>query len=194
MPRTIHSVSVLLEDPEDWTKALVGDGEAFGRIFDCHHDRVLRHSKRLMTSLADADDVVAIAFLELWRNRSRVRLVDGSVLPWLLVTATNAGSNVNRGARRYRSLLARLPAADAVDDPMLEFETSDSTEALRGLSLSDRRVVTLCVLEGYSEREAAEILAVPTGTIKSRLSRAKRRLRVEMTSSSQNTLVEEVGQ
>jgi len=189
--RTIQSVDQPPSDAADWTLAVAGEGEAFGRVFDRHHDRVLRHSRRLVAQSADVDDVVAITFLEAWRNRARVRLVNDSVLPWLLVTATNVASNTNRGVRRYRALLAGLPAASIHVDP-IDHETSDALNALARLSLADRRVVVLCVLEGYSEREAASALGVPPGTVKSRLSRAKGRIRAQLeTPSLQHSLVEE---
>jgi RNA polymerase sigma factor (sigma-70 family) len=178
-------------DSPDWALALAGEGEAFGRIFDRHRDRVLRHSRRLVTVAADADDVLAITFLEAWRNRARVRLVDDSVLPWLLVTATNVANNTNRSARRYRTMLSRLPAADPAFDAHLEDDDADAVEALARLSLADRRVVALCILEGYSEREAADIIGVPPGTIKSRLSRAKQRLRDHLTPLERIALAEE---
>lgn len=188
--RTIQSVTSSPADSADWALALAGEGEAFGRIFDRHHDRLLRHSRRLVSQSADADDVVAITFLEAWRNRARVRLVNDSVLPWLLVTATNVASNTNRGARRYRALLAALPAPP--EHVERDEDDSDALHALEGLSLADRRVVALCVLEGYSEREAADALGVPPGTVKSRLSRAKARLRARLESpTSDQTLVEE---
>jgi RNA polymerase sigma factor (sigma-70 family) len=181
-------------DATDWALALSGEGEAFGRIFDRHRDRVLRHCRRLVTVAADADDVLAITFFEAWRNRARVRLVDDSVLPWLLVTATNVANNTNRSARRYRATLSRLPAADPVFDAHLGDDSADAVEALARLSLADRRVVALCIIEGYSEREAADAIGVRPGTIKSRLSRAKRRLREQLTSHPHSTLAKEAGQ
>ncbi len=163
-------------DRGDWVQAQRGEGEAFGRIFDRHRDRVYRHVFRLVPVVADADDAVAITFMEAWRRRDQARLVDDSLLPWLLVTATRVAQNLTRGARRYRALLARLPAdvhtfdhADSVDDGL-------ASAALRELSLADRHVIALCVLEGLTDREAAVVLDLPVGTVKSRLSRAKRRL------------------
>lgn len=188
--RTIQGVTSSSADSADWALAVAGEGEAFGRIFDRHHDRLVRHSRRLVAQSADAEDVVAITFLEAWRKRATVRLVNDSVLPWLLVTATNVASNANRGLRRYRALLAALPAPP--EPPGLDDDDSEAMQALKGLSLADRRVVTLCVLEGYSEREAADALGVPPGTVKSRLSRAKARLRIHLQSPpSDHTLVEE---
>ncbi len=69
-----------------WGRSLTGDGEAFDVLFDRHRDRVFRHACRLADTRQDAEDAVASAFLELWRCRAKVQLVDGSVLPWLLVT------------------------------------------------------------------------------------------------------------
>ncbi len=159
-------------DEDAWAAALRGEGEAFGLIFDRHRDRVRRHSHRLVPTPADAEDVVAITFLEAWRRRREVRFVDGSILPWLLVTATNSARNVSRGARRYRALLERLPPASWSEPPTGD----DAQRALRSLPLADQRVIALCVLDGYSEREAAAALGIAPGTVKSRLSRAKARL------------------
>jgi RNA polymerase sigma factor (sigma-70 family) len=163
-------------DAAEWARAVAGDGEAFGRIFDRHRDRVRRHGMRLAPTPSDVDDLVALTFLEAWRRRARVRVVDGSVLPWLLVTATNVARNQQRSARRYRALLERLPVGPAADDPATLGDDSGIAERFAELSLADRQVLALCVVEGYSEREAAEALGIPPGTVKSRLSRARGRL------------------
>lgn len=177
-------------DAADWADALEGRGEAFGRIFDRHRDRLFRHSLRLVPRPADADDVVAIAFLEAWRKRTAVRFVDDSLLPWLLVTATHSAHNLSRGSRRYRALLARLPVEASVADHAESFGEGDAVRALRTLSLADRDVITLCVVEGLSEREVAIALDVPPGTVKSRLSRAKARLARRLESPTPTTLAE----
>jgi len=162
-------------DAADWARAIEGDGEAFGRVFDRHRDRVRRHGLRLAPQPSDVDDLVAITFLEAWRQRSRVRIVEGSVLPWLLVTATNVARNLRRSAGRYAALIDRLPAADHSPDPADLVERHDVEARLARLSVADRQVLTLCVLEGYTERDAANALGVAPGTVKSRLSRARRR-------------------
>ncbi len=58
-----------------WDEARAGAGEAFGQIFERHKNRVFRHALRLADSVSDAEDVVAIAFMELWRRRNDVRVV-----------------------------------------------------------------------------------------------------------------------
>jgi RNA polymerase sigma factor (sigma-70 family) len=164
------------DDEHDWANALRGDGEAFGRIFDRHRHRLFRHSYRLVAVTADADDVVSIAFLEAWRRADAVRFVDGSMLPWLLVTATNSARNLARSSRRYRTMLSRLPVDAHEDDRFTVAIDTDVYDALRRLSAADQRILTLCVLEDLSEKDAASVLGIPVGTVKSRLSRAKRRL------------------
>lgn len=164
------------DDAEDWERSVAGDGEAFGRIFDRHRDRLTRHSLRLVSHPHEVEDVVAITFLEAWRRRQQVRLVNGSILPWLLLTATNTSQNLRRSARRHQALLGRLPEPTAVVDNTDWIEGGVAMDALRLLGLPDRQVIVLCVLEGFTASEAATVLAVPLGTIKSRLSRAKRRL------------------
>ena len=108
-----------VDDAVEWMCSLEGEGNCFGVLFDRHRDRVFRLACRLVDKRRDAEDVTATAFLELWRRRRDVRLVDGSVLPWLLVTTSNVARNVGRATRHYRALLDRLPrevtAPDATD-------------------------------------------------------------------------------
>lgn len=162
-------------DADEWQSALAGNGEAFARIFDRHQHRVYRHSLALVPTIDDAQDVVGITFLEAWRKRATVRFVDGSMLPWLLVTASNTSRNVSRSARRYRTLLQRVPPPEPLAGPDHN-DDGTALEALQQLSPVHRAVVTLCIIEGLSEAEAATALGVPIGTVKSRLHRAKKAL------------------
>lgn len=163
-----------------WQRLRAGDESALGDLFDRYESRLFRQASRLLTDREDAKDAVAVAFFELWRKRANVRLVDGSPLPWLLTTVANAARNLERSGRRYRALLAKTPAAAASAAPSAHDE-SGVLAALKQLPLGEQSVVVLSVLEGYPERDVAQTLGVPVGTVKSRLSRAKSRLRDEMT-------------
>lgn len=169
-----------ITDEAYWGQALAGDGGAFGVIFDRHKNRLYRHARGLAQSLSDADDVVAIALFEAWRKRHEVRFVDGSMLPWLLRTATYTASNHSRSARRYRAALTRLPPQEHQPDHAEASDDGHAMAALRDLPLPDQQVVTLCVLEGLGTDEAARVLDVRPGTVKSRLSRAKAKLRARL--------------
>ncbi|POX66413.1 RNA polymerase subunit sigma-24 [Microbacterium sp. Ru50] len=176
--RTLQGVGD--DEAAAWQRLRAGDESALGDLFDRYEPRLFRHATRLLTDREDAKDAVAIAFFELWRKRTGVRLVDGSPLPWLLTTVANAARNLERAGRRYRALLAKTPAAAASAAPSAHDE-SGVLAALKQLPAGEQSVVVLSVLEGYPERDVAQTLGIPVGTVKSRLSRAKSRLRDEMT-------------
>lgn len=158
-----------------------GDRQSLTTLFDRHEARVFRHASRLVSVREDAKDVTLIAFFELWRHRNSARLVDGSALPWLIKTASNVARNVERASQRYRRLIDRA-SRNAPDVPIVEaYEETEVMSALNRLPSGQRNVVVLTVLEGYEDREAAQLLGVPVGTVKSRLSRAKAKLREHLT-------------
>lgn len=182
--RTVLVVRSIDDEAETWTAALGNDANAFVAIFDQHRDRVYRHALRMTANVHDAEDVSAATFLELWRRRSSVRVVDGSVLPWLLVTATNLARNLARGLRRYRSLIATLPrtqdARSAEDFALERIEemriASQVREALRTLAPSDAALITLTMFEHYSPAQAAAALGISDGAARTRLHRARTRM------------------
>ena len=166
-----------VDDAGLWSRVLRGDEQALAVLFDRYEGRLFRHACRLLTHREDAKDAVTVAFFELWRKRASVRVVDGSPLPWLLNTVAHCARNLERSGRRYRALLDRAPVASASD---VDHDQSDVLVALKQLPEREQAVVVLAVLEGYSEREVAQVLGIPAGTVKSRLSRAKAKLRGEL--------------
>ncbi len=162
-----------------------GDEPAYRMLHDRHQAPVWRMSLVLMRTTWDAEEVAATAFFELWRKREKVRVVDGSVLPWLLATTSFAAKNSLRSRRRYQRLLSRIPHdgdvpdhADEVAQAMESLKiSSDVREALLHLNQRDASVIILCVIQELPASEAAVVLGIPEGTVKSRLSRVKTRLR-----------------
>jgi RNA polymerase sigma-70 factor (ECF subfamily) len=167
-----------MHESELWTRARARDGRAFAALFDLHRDRVFRHCVRLVDTIADAEEVTASAFFELWRKQARVTTVDGSVLPWLLVTAGNLARNSARGTRRYRATLDALPhPADVQPGDIQPIDDTAVRDALARLRPVDASLVTLVVLEGYSVVDAAATLRLNAGAARTRLHRAKAALR-----------------
>lgn len=165
-----------------------GDEPAYRMLHDRHQMPVFRLSLVLMHTSWDAEEVAATAFFELWRRRDKVRIVDGSVLPWLLATTSFAAKNSLRSRRRYQRLLHRIPHDGAVPDHADEVAramdslkiTENVREALRELNPREASVVILCIVHEVPIAEAAVVLGIPEGTVKSRLSRVKTRLRGEL--------------
>jgi len=161
-----------------------GLGE-FGRAFDAHANVVYRHALRWTGDWSTAEEVVSLTFLEAWRLRDRLR--PGSDLrPWLLGIATNVLRNSRRAARRHRAALQRLPppvsTPDIAEDVVGRMHDADqlaaAVAALQKLRRAEREVFALCVWSGLDYAAAADALGIPVGTVRSRLSRARTRLRV----------------
>ena len=175
-------------DDADLVAHCAVDPEAFGALFDRHLAAVYRHCVRQLGTDLDADDLAAVTFLEAWRHRERIRLVAGSALPWLLLTATNVTRNHRRSRRRYRAALNRLaapaPTPDHADDvaARLTFRelAAPLAAAVAELAPLDRQVVSLCLLGGVSYADAAELLGLTHASIRSRLMRARRDLREQL--------------
>ena len=146
-------------------------------LWDRHRDRVFGHALRLTRVRADAEDATAIVFLEAWRKQSRIRGVDGSALPWLLVTTTNVCRNVARAARRYRAALDALPHVTERQEPT--GTDLDLQAALRTLPPVDQQLLDLTI-GGYSTAEAARAVGLSPGAARTRITRARQRLRTQL--------------
>jgi RNA polymerase sigma factor (sigma-70 family) len=167
-----------------WNRSLNGEGEAFRVLYSRHRDRVFRHAYRLCKDRHEAEDIMATAFLELWRRRAKVRVVEGSILPWLLVTTTNAARNRRRSALRYRRLLDTLPRTDETDrtsqdpvDSAQDLLDQNVARALGALGAEDVHLVSLVVFEEYSIAAAAAVLNLTPGAAKTRMHRARQRMK-----------------
>jgi len=187
-----------VNEPALWELARGGDSGAFAMLYDRHRDRVFGQALRLMRSTHDAEDVTAVVFLELWRRRRTVTLVNDTLIGWLLVTTNHVAHNFVRSMRRYKAVIDRIPPAQL--EGGLEFDRIDEqidssargrgvTSAFAQLSQNDQNIITLCVLEEFSLAEAASALHIPVGTVKSRLSRAKQRLSSLTTEAMSRTAI-----
>jgi RNA polymerase sigma factor (sigma-70 family) len=177
-----------LSDADLWGQVTAHDGGAFAVLFDRHASKVYNHCFRRSADWSMAEDLTSVVFLEAWRKRRQVRLHGDSVLPWLLAVANNCLRNAERSRRRYHRLLGKLPTPE--DTPPLDAQASDRVDdevamrrlllVLRQLDTEDQEVIALCDWSGLSYEEAATALDIPVGTVKSRLSRARTRLRAQM--------------
>jgi RNA polymerase sigma factor (sigma-70 family) len=173
-----------LTDIELWERAVVGDAGAFGVLFERHARAIYNYLFRRCADWSVAEDLTSVVFLDAYRRRGTVRIHDGKVLPWLYGVATNVLRNQRRSLRRHAAALRRLPppepqpafGADAAERIDAEREMRTVVAALRGLPRGDRDVIALCLWSELSYADAALALGVPVGTVRSRLSRARRRL------------------
>lgn len=172
-------------DADLWSQSLGGDERAFAEIFDRHKDRIFRHALAVSESRAEADDLTGITFFELWRHRGKIQLVDGSILPWLLTTATHVARNAARKRRRYALMFSTLPhegeepesAEDAAIRSLpLEATSAPLASALRALPEKDEQLMLLVAVEGLTVAAAARVLGIKPDAARTRLMRARKRL------------------
>lgn len=173
-----------VDDSVLWSRARSGDSAAFGVLFERHGRTIYNYCFRRVGSWAAAEDLVSIVFLEAWRRRQKP-LPRGKELPWLFGIATNVVRNRRRSERRYAAALSRVPEprpdptfADDSDQRVDDEELiGDALALVARLPRREQEVFVLCAWSELSYEDAAIALAVPVGTVRSRLSRARARLR-----------------
>jgi RNA polymerase sigma factor (sigma-70 family) len=175
-----------LDDVELWELS-ASDPEAFGEIFQRHARSVFALCFWRTGDAAVAEDVTSVVFLEAWRRRDHVVLEQRSALPWLLGVANHTSRNATRSIRRHSQALRRLdgrrssPDDDAVIDRLdAEISLGVINEAVRDLTEQDREIVLLVFWSGLSYEATAVALDVPIGTIRSRVSRTRRKLQLRL--------------
>jgi len=172
-------------EPSLRSRARDGDPDSFGALFDEHARAVHRLAFRLTGNGHEAEEVVSLTFLEAWRLRTGIEPVGDSLRPWLLGIAVNVVRNFARASRRQRAAMARLPEPAPVPDFAEELagrlddavRLAAARAAFGRLRPAEQDVVALCVWSGLDYAAAAQALGIPVGTVRSRLSRARRRLR-----------------
>jgi RNA polymerase sigma-70 factor, ECF subfamily len=174
-------------DRELWTAAVDGDAGAFGALFERHSRAVYNFAFRSTANWATAEDAASDVFLTAWRRRGEVVFTteSGSVLPWLLGVAANQLRNRRRSGRRASAALGRLNPREVQPDHSDETvgriadeaQMADVQAVVEQLTGHERDVLALCAWAGLDYEEAAIALAVPVGTVRSRLSRARAHLR-----------------
>jgi RNA polymerase sigma-70 factor (ECF subfamily) len=167
-----------------------GDAEAFGRFFRRHERAVLAFAVRRCASSEDAADAVADTFLVALRRARSFRDEGFGARPWLLGIALRVLAGQRRGALR-RSRLATLlrgrtphftpdeseAVEAAIDDARLAGELQ---AALSALPASERAVLELVAYDGLTPAEAAAVLQVSGDAARTRLSRARARMRASL--------------
>jgi RNA polymerase sigma-70 factor (ECF subfamily) len=175
-----------LDDADLWELSS-SDPEAFGEIFRRHARSVYAICYWRTGDAAMAEDVTSVVFLEAWRRRELVVLEQRSALPWLLGVANHTSRNATRSLRRYTQALKRLdgrrlPASDDSIIDRIEAETSLNLvgDVVRELTEPEREIVLLVFWSGLSYEAASVALGVPVGTIRSRVSRTRRKLQLRL--------------
>ncbi|MCX4975487.1 RNA polymerase sigma factor [Streptomyces sp. NBC_00620] len=158
--------------------------ELFARLYDRYAPDIHRYATRRLGAGA-ADDITAETFLIAFRTRVRYDTDRPNARPWLYGIAGNLIGKQRRAEVRALRALARTghdPVAESWAERADARVTAQSAHAplagaLVGLSAGDRHVLLLVAWADLTYTEVAEALGIPVGTVRSRLNRARRKVR-----------------
>lgn len=166
--------------------AAQGDDEALADLVRAYHDRVYRFGLRVCRDGYDADDAVQEAFIKLAKRPEIIR--DPSALSWLMTVVRNACVRMLRPFLRERRPLGEQAESAALAGPAAEdldpqqalerFELMQSVHAaIAQLGRPYREVLVMRDLEGLSGEDTCRALGLEPATMKTRLHRARTKLR-----------------
>jgi RNA polymerase sigma factor (sigma-70 family) len=168
------------------------DPDQFAVLFRRHAPAIQRYVTRRIGPHA-ADDVVAETFLAAFRQRGSYRPGPADALPWLYGIATNLVRRHWRTEVQQLRVLARTGADPVVADFAPRVDESVSAAAvnaalaagLAGLPATQRDALLLVAWGGLTYEQVAAATGAPLGTVQSRISRARRRLRAALASETE---------
>lgn len=171
-----------------------GEASAVAVLYDRHARAIYSLALRIVGDEGDAEDLVQVVFAQAWQRAGAYDDARGSVAAWLL-TMTRSRAIDRVRARRSRpsaqgaldvEAAGDLPAASTglVDQLVADEEARRVRTALEALPFIQRVAIELAYYEGLSQREIAERLEQPLGTIKTRMRAALMRLRDALTESA----------
>ena len=179
----IHPPAVKSPDSALVALAASGDERALGDLYDRYGGMAYSLACAIVSEHADAEEVVADAFAQIWRSASGFDSARGSVAAWVAtITRTRALDLVRSRKRRARVLeeaavvtdegetLVLAPTVEAADRGAEQSETSAIVRrSLDELPAAQRRVIELAYFGGFSQSEIAAQLSEPLGTVKTRM-------------------------
>jgi RNA polymerase sigma factor (sigma-70 family) len=179
-------------DPDDAAliEQSLHDPEAFAGLYDRHAVPLHRYAARRL-GVGAADDIVADTFLDAFRKRHRYDLSAGDARPWLYGIAANLIGKRSRAEVRMLRAYARTGAdpvlvgtvnhTDEADNRLASAAVRrDLAAALAALARGDRDVLLMIAWADLSYAEVATALGIPVGTVRSRLHRARARIRAAL--------------
>lgn len=163
-----------------------GDLAAIDRMTRCFGDRLMRVARRSCRDEVDAEDAVQDALLSAATNLEQFR-GDGRIDSWLSRMVVTACGRMRRGRKNDPGWHDRETEPLAEGSPELEANRLELAEhlvaAMESLDARDRSLIILADVEGWKANEVAERVGMTHGAVRTRLSRARKKLREELSAA-----------
>jgi RNA polymerase sigma-70 factor (ECF subfamily) len=157
----------------------LGDARAMDKLYTHHGPGLLAYLSSRLRNRQWAEEVLQEVMLAVWQGADRFR-GDSRVLTWLMTIARNRAINaIKRDKSQYDQPLDETGSITGQNDAFMEHsaQLDELRSALSKLPDEQRETLELVFIHGLSNLETAAVLNIPAGTVKSRLFRAKARLR-----------------
>jgi RNA polymerase sigma-70 factor (ECF subfamily) len=151
-------------------KAVGGDGEAFGRLYDMHVDRVYRHICYRIGNTADAEDLTQQVFIKAWDAIGRYKRTAVPFLAWLIRISQNLVIDFYRSKKSETSIddvvITSTPETDPEHIVEKEFNQSYMRQAIKQLQSDQQQVILMRFIEDLTYPEIAAVMGKSEGAIR----------------------------
>ncbi|MEZ0487872.1 RNA polymerase sigma factor [Fibrella aquatica] len=156
-----------------------GDQAAFGYLYKRYHRALLRVITQLLQEPDQAEDVLQDTYVKIWLRFQQYDASQGALATWLYTIARNTALDSLRQRRiTYASFEAELEAIPALIQAGQAIDAIELAQVVRRhLKPQQWQLIRLAYWQGYTHREIAEHLALPLGTVKTRISKSLLHLR-----------------
>ena len=176
------------------SRLIAGDERALGVLYDRHGTMAWSLASAIVPDAADAEEVVADAFAQIWRNAATFDATRGSVIAWISTIVRTRSLDLIRSQKRRARVLDQAAAmaeegaspglSTGATTPDQDVESSEAQvlvrRALGDLPAPQRLVLELAYFAGLSQSEIADRLKEPLGTVKTRMRSGMEKLRTAL--------------
>jgi RNA polymerase sigma-70 factor (ECF subfamily) len=162
-------------------RAISGDTEAFGRIFDIYADNIYRHIYYRIGNIEDAKDLVQDVFVKAWQAIPKYKRTSTPFLGWIYTISHNRIIDYYRTKKNYVYLDTEIATENVGVSPEksveLQFTRRDVRKAILQLPEDQQQVIILCFIDGLEYSEVAALTNKTEGNIRVIVHRALKRMR-----------------
>jgi len=170
-------------------KAIVGDGDAFGRLYDMHVDRVYRHIYYRVSNTADTEDLTQQVFIKAWQAIGRYKKTASPFLAWLIKISHNLVIDFYRSKKSEAYIDFDMVATEPDTDPEhlaeANFNQQQMRQAINKLHGGQQQVILMRFIEDFSYAEIAVALGKSEGAIRVILHRGLAKLKTILEKAQQ---------